>query len=320
MGNRAERAHDRIGHTRWQLPAVIIALSVTLATAIALGFQPTAEGWSFTVGATCDESGDSNELLYCIYLVEPRFGGFKADIHYPNGISVWLTGDDSTDVTLARILEAVDRLWPREDASADRLHADYTLGQLRTWFDTIVADPPESMTGVDLDESTNWLAVFTPDLVDSTVNAVKDHLSDLGVPANALRVEERAVLTIPTPPAAPVRGATGRTRRSVPAGASPISEQRLDQGLNPFVGGGQILWDSIFCSAGFPVAFINPDGDYQRGFVTAGHCGDVDAEYFVPDANAPSNPKIGTSVSSVYSQNIDAQHVLKDGRPTWVYW
>ena len=92
------------------------------------------------------------------------------------------------------------------------------------------------MTGVDLDESTNWLAVFTPDLVDSTVNAVKDHLSDLGVPANALRVEERAVLTIPTPPAAPVRGATGRTRRSVPAGASPISEQRLDQGLNPFVG------------------------------------------------------------------------------------
>ena len=77
------------------------------------------------------------------------------------------------------------------------------------------------MTGVDLDESTNWLAVFTPDLVDSTVNAVKDHLSDLGVPANALRVEERAVLTIPTPPAAPVRGATGRTRRSVPAGASP---------------------------------------------------------------------------------------------------
>ena len=90
--------------------------------------------------------------------------------------------------------------------------------------------------------------------------------------------------------------------------------------MNPFVGGGQILWDSIFCSAGFPVAFINPDGDYQRGFVTAGHCGDVDAEYFVPDANAPSNPKIGTSVSSVYSQNIDAQHVLKDGRPTWVYW
>ena len=74
----------------------------------------------------------------------------------------------------------MDRLWPREYASADRLHADYTLGQLRTWFDTIVADPPESMTGVDLDESTNWLAVFTPDLVDSTVNAVKDHLSDLG--------------------------------------------------------------------------------------------------------------------------------------------
>ena len=194
MGNRTERVHDRIGHARWQLPAEIIALSVTLATAIALGFQPAAEGWSFTVGATCDESGDSNELLYCVYLVEPWFGGFKADVNDPNGFSVWLTGDDPPDVALGRVLEAVNRLWRREYASAERWHADYTLVQLRTWIDTIVADPPESMTGVDLDESTNRLAVFTPDLVDSTVNPVKDHLSDLGVPSNALRVEERAAL------------------------------------------------------------------------------------------------------------------------------
>ena len=195
MGNRADRVHDRIGHTRWQLPAVIIALSVTLATAIALGFTPAAEGWSSAARATCDESGDSNELLYCVYLVEPRFGGFKADVNDPNGISVWLTGDDPTDVALAPVLEAVNRLWRREYASAERWHADYTLGQLRTWIDTIVADPPESMTGVDLDESTNRLVVFTPDLVDSTVNAVKDPLSDLGLPSNALRVEERAALT-----------------------------------------------------------------------------------------------------------------------------
>ena len=52
--------------------------------------------------STCDASGDDNDLLYCVWLVEPRFGGMSVDQSDANVLRVLLTGDDSTDAAAER--------------------------------------------------------------------------------------------------------------------------------------------------------------------------------------------------------------------------
>ena len=45
--------------------------------------------------STCDASGDDNDLLYCVWLVEPRFGGMSVDQSVPSVLRVLLTGVNS---------------------------------------------------------------------------------------------------------------------------------------------------------------------------------------------------------------------------------
>ena len=53
----------------------------------------------------CDPSGDDNDLLYCIWTVEQRFGGFYVDSTNPSVVvQVWLTGDRATEDAERRVL------------------------------------------------------------------------------------------------------------------------------------------------------------------------------------------------------------------------
>ena len=294
-------------------PAILcLVLLLVAVTTLALGIPAVYGATDRQSPTTCNESGDGNDLLYCVWLAEPRFAGFAMDLNDSSRVSVWLNGDESTEAALGRVLTELNRLWGRGFTTGRSLRTDHTIGELKGWFDDVAADPPEGMTGLDLDESANRLAVFAPDLEDDTVSALETHLADLEVPSTAWRIEHRPALTIPTPPEAPTSQGARRSRRSA-TGAAPISEQRLDQGLNPFVGGGQILFDNTYCSAGFTVAFVNLSGEYERGFVTAGHCGeDQDTDFIAPDENADPNPKIGATAYNAFTDSIDAQYVRFD--------
>ena len=64
--------------------------------------------------STCDASGDDNDLLYCVWLVEPRFAGMSVDQSDANVLRVLLTGDGPHDAAGHRVLAEVNRLWNRE--------------------------------------------------------------------------------------------------------------------------------------------------------------------------------------------------------------
>ena len=74
--------------------------------------------WAYSVhaqgaDAPCNPAGDDNKLLYCVWTVEPRFGGMSIDQSDANVLRVLPTGDDSTDAAAARVLAEVNRLWDR---------------------------------------------------------------------------------------------------------------------------------------------------------------------------------------------------------------
>ena len=122
-------------------------LSLVAVLAI-VGWTPWASPvYAQDADAPCNPSGDDNELLYCVWLVEPRFGGMNVDPSDPGTLRVLLTGDDPTDAAAARVLAEVNRLWDRNFAGTTVATADYTIGQLKGWFGAIAADFHELMTG-----------------------------------------------------------------------------------------------------------------------------------------------------------------------------
>ena len=217
----------------------------------------------------CDPSGDDNDLLYCIWTVEQRFGGFYVDSTNPSVVRVWLTGDEPTDHAASAVLNEINRLWGRDFTSTTAHQADYTIVQLKRWFDAVVSDPGDSIEAVDLDESANRLALYGPDLEDATVAAIKDHATSLGVPAEAISVKQvDSRLEPPTPN--PIPGARRSSDATEPA--VPIGEQWLNRALNPFVGGAEIKGGGGTCTATMTVAFENEGGDNESGFLTGDHC------------------------------------------------
>ena len=93
--------------------------------------------------STCDASGDDNDLLYCVWLVEPRFGGMSVDQSVSSVLRVLLTGDGPTDAAADRVLAEVNRLWDRDFSGTTVATADYTVGQLRVG---LTPWPPTSMS------------------------------------------------------------------------------------------------------------------------------------------------------------------------------
>ena len=84
--------------------------------------------------ANCNPSGNANELLVCVWLVEPRFGGFAVDESDGSVLKVWLTGEGPTGDAAQRVLAEVNRLWDRQFVSVDVQGASFDIGQLMTWF------------------------------------------------------------------------------------------------------------------------------------------------------------------------------------------
>ena len=259
----------------------------------------------------CDPSGDDNDLLYCIWTVEQRFGGFYVDSTNPSVVQVWFTGDEPTDDAAARVLTEVNRLWSRDFTSTTAHQTDYTIIQLKRWFDAVVSDPGESIEAVDLDESANRLALYGPDLEDATVAAIKDHAFGLGVPTEAISVKQvGADLEPPTPD--PVPGA----RRSSDATeqAVPIGEQRLNRALNPFVGGAEIKGGGVACTATMTVAFVNEGGDDESGFLTGDHCGVVSTTWRAYGTGSTGDRKVGVTARTAQggNRNIDIAYANWD--------
>ena len=251
--------------------------------------------------ATCNPTGNDNELLYCVWTVEPRFGGFYLNPDDSTALKIWLT--DSED-TVATALAEINRLWGRHFASATALEADYTIGQLKGWFDTVAADPHEKLTGVDLDESANRITLMVASLDDQ--DTVAEHVAGLGVPAEAVQFEEFQILPPDPVPAAQT------------SGSSSVAGQRLTAGLDPFVGGGEIgsfpnVWLTV-CTASFNVMFVDQDYHLRTGLVTAGHCGNArdDITFSTPrsDDEFP-NEEYAISVWNQYRQGLDAQYLQK---------
>ena len=276
-----------------------LMLALLAAAALVAPSPALAQDSSFT----CDASGDDNDLLYCVWLGEPRFGGMRVDQSDANVLRVLLTGDDSTDAAADRVLAEVNRLWNRAFTGTTVAAADYTIGELKGWFDTVAADFHELMTGVDLDEGGNRITVMVADL-DADQDTVAEYVAGLGVPAEAVQFEEFQLQ-----PPDPVPAAQS-------SGGSSVAGQSLTGRLDPMVGGGQVsrfIDRGTGCSMGFAVGFINAQGKYEEGFVTAGHCFVTnitgEAFYVQGDYSSP----YGISVWNAFPDGVDAQYVRKSG-------
>ena len=259
----------------------------------------------------CDPSGDDNDLLYCIWTVEQRFGGFYVDSTNPSVVQVWLTGDEPTDDVAARVLTEVNRLWSRDFSATTAHQADYTIVQLKRWFDAVVSDPGESIRAVDLDESANRLALYGSDSEAATVAAIKDHASGLGVPAEAISVKQLgADLEPPTPD--PIPGARRSSDAIEPA--VPIGAQRVNRALNPFVGGAEIKGGGVACTATMTVAFVNEGGDDESGFLTGDHCGVVSTTWRAYGTGSTGDRKVGVTARTAKggNRNIDIAYANWD--------
>ena len=257
--------------------------------------------------AHCIPSGNANDLLVCVWLVEPRFGGFAVDESDGSVLKVWLTGEGPTGDAAQRVLHEVNRLWDRQFVSVDVQGASFDIGQLMTWFHRIIAKPGDLITGVDLDEGSNRLIVLVADASDETISSGTAHVTGLGVPEDSFAFEAHSTQIFPPTPDDLPRPA--RSRRSTSRTRVPISDQLLNHGLNPFVGGGSIT-STTNCSAGFPVRVFNQSGDVEEGFVTAGHCGDLGVVFTAPDGDG-NQQDLGTSVFNLFLQGVDAQYARK---------
>ncbi len=267
--------------------ALLIGGLVSAQTATAQDAEPT-----------CNPSGDDNDRLYCVWLAEPRFGGMSVDQSNASVLRVLLTGDDPTDPAADRVLGEVNRLWDRDFTGTTVATADYTVGQLNGWFDTLAAHFHELMTGVDLDEAGNRITVMVADL-DEDEGTVEEHVAGLGVPAAAVQFKEFQLL-----PPDPVPAAQS-------SGGSAVAGQSLTGKLDLLVGGGETRSLGT-CSMGFAVGFVNTQGKYEEGFVTAGHCnnGSTGDEYHINATNF--RDVYGVSIWNALPNGVDAQYVRKN--------
>ena len=299
-------------HRRLQLIAIWVAIVLIGVSLSVNWFSPTDGAEAQGAAPACNPTGDDNDLLYCIWTVEQRFGGFYVDSTNPSVVQAWLTGDEPTDHAAAAVLNEVNRLWGRDFTSTTAHQADYTMAQLKRWFDAVVSDPGDSIEAVDLDESANRLALYGSDWEAATVAAIKDHASGLGVPAEAISVKQvDSRLEPPTPD--PIPGARRSSDATEPA--VPIGEQRLTRALNPFVGGAEIKGGGVACTATMTVALENEDGDNESGFLTADHCGGVLTTWQAYGTGSTGDRKLGvtTRTATGLDRNIDIAYVKWDG-------
>ena len=82
------------------------------------------------------------------------------------------------------------------------------------------------------------------------------------------------------------------------------------------VGGGQVspsIDRNTGCSLGFAIGFVNTQGKFEEGFVTAGHCyiTNTTGEAFYVQGNSSS--PYGVSIWNAYPDGVDAQYVRKTG-------
>ena len=129
------------GTTNQTLTSAIRLSSAVAAMALSIGGLVSAQT-AMAQGAepTCNPASDDNDRLYCVWLVEPCFGGMSADQSDASVLHVLLTGDDPTDPAVDRVLGEVNRVWDRDFTGTTVATADYTVGQLKGWFDTAAAD------------------------------------------------------------------------------------------------------------------------------------------------------------------------------------
>ena len=265
---------------------------ITIWTVI---FTHAGEANTCSGGAGTGSSAD--ELLYCVFLEEPRFGGFSAMPENPDTALVWITGEEGADRAALRALAAINRLWERSFTRAITATADYTVGDLTTWADAVMKEPPDWLAGLDLGESRNRIALIVKDQETGLAHT----LASLGIPTNAVTVD-RPLRT--APPASMVEGTDHQ--------GDPFGQdgQALDWSLSPFVGSGEISHYSagtgFKCTAGFLVAFLGHDGVPQRGFVTAGHCGPEQAKF-----RARPDQQLGQSAFNLLQRGrgMDFQYV-----------
>ena len=258
-------------------------------------FAPADEANVCSGGTGTSSSAD--ELLYCVFLEEPRFGGFSAMPENPDTALVWITGEEGADEAALRALAAIIRLWERSFTQAITTTADYTIGDLATWARAVMKEPPDWLAGLDLDESRNRIAL----IVKNQETDLARTLASLGIPTNSVTVD-RPLHT--APPASIVEGLDHQ--------GEPFRQdtQALDWSLSPFVGGGEISHYSagtgFKCTAGFLVAFLGHDNVPQQGFVTAGHCGPEQAKF-----RARPDQQLGQSAFNLLQRgrSMDLQYV-----------
>ena len=142
-------------------------------------------------GAGTGSSAD--ELLYCVFLEEPRFGGFSAMPENPDTALVWITGEEGADEAALRALAAINRLWERSFTRAITATANYTIGDLTTWADAVIKEPPDWLAGLDLDESRNRIALIVKDQETDLAHT----LASLGVPTNAVTIDRPLHTALP---------------------------------------------------------------------------------------------------------------------------
>ena len=95
-----------------------------------------------------------------------------------------------------------------------------------------------------------------------------------------------------------------------------MADQSLTGKLGPMVGGGQVsrvIDRDTGCSMGIAVGFVNTQGKFEEGFVTAGHCFVTNTTgetfYVQGDYSSP----YGVSVWNAFPDGVDAQYVRKTG-------
>ncbi|MCS6816896.1 MAG: S1 family peptidase [Blastocatellia bacterium] len=223
-----------------------LVLSVLLGLVLASGFG----AWSATLTSRMPQVNPLEETLddRLVRLAEqiPGFGGLFLD---ENGqIAVYLVKGELTTLSVREIGAAIARVldWeePRLHAGAMRiLPGQYDFRQLKEWHDQLSPKifELEGVTLTDIDEARNRVRIGVED--EAAADAVIETLISLGIPREAILVEEVAPI---------------------------LPMTTLRDKVRPLVGGLQINFPGYLCTLGF-----NAVRSGVAGFVTNSHCTSV---------------------------------------------